>query len=40
VGTGGVIFVCTTAGTPGTWSTVGAGSTTATFRWSFLLGGM
>ena len=40
VGTGGVIFVCTTAGTPGTWSTVGAGSATATFRWSFLLGGM
>lgn len=39
VGTGGVIFVCTTAGTPGTWTTVG-GSATATFRQSMLLGGM
>lgn len=40
VGTGGVVFICTTAGTPGTWTSVGAASSTATFRWSFLLGGM
>jgi len=40
VGTGGVIFVCTTAGTPGTWATVGGGSATVTFRQTMLLGGM
>ena len=40
VGTGGVIFVCTAAGTPGTWATVGAGTATVTFRQSFLLSGM
>lgn len=39
VGTGGVIFVCTTAGSPGTWTTVG-GSATVTFRQTMLLGGM
>lgn len=39
VGTGGVIFVCTTAGTPGTWTTIG-GSAAATYRQSMLLGGM
>jgi len=40
VGTGGVVFICTTAGTPGTWTSVGAASSTATFRWTMLLGGM
>lgn len=40
VGTGGVVFICTAAGSPGTFTTVGAAGGAASFRGTMLLGGL
>lgn len=39
IGTSGAIYICTTGGTPGNWTTVGSGATTTVFNKSFLLMG-